>query len=242
MAEQVVVIIGVSALQGLGAKLARRFAQGGAHVFIGGRTREKLDAVADSIRAEDVEITPVVADATDPASVQGLFDEAASAGPIRLSIYNAGNNMPCDLLGMESDFFERCWRVACFGGFLFSQQALRHMVPNGEGTLLFTGGSAAIHGNPLLSAFGAAKAGLRALAKSLAREFQPQGIHVGHVVIDGDSSGDHSERGRPQLAQTLTEERRIDLEGVVYIYEMLHRQPRRAWSHEIDVRSFEQAF
>lgn len=150
--------------------------------------------------------------------------------------------MPGDFLTMEPDFFETCWRIACFGGFLFSQQALRHMAPNEEGTLLFTGASASMRGKPFFSAFTAAKAGLRALGQSLAREFGPKGIHVAHVVIDGAVDGDRINKGRPEVAEALGKVGLVDIEGIVDVYEMLDKQPSRAWTHEIDVRTATENF
>ena len=196
-----------------------------------------MDAEADGGKA-----TAVATDTTDPELVAALFERASASGVIDLAIYNAGNNTPGDYLTMEASYFEASWRVACFGGFLFSQQALRAMEPQGTGTLLFTGASASLRGKPFFAAFTAAKAGLRALAQSLAREFGPKGIHVGHIVIDGAIDGDRFNLGRPELSEQWGEDRRVDLTGIVDIYEMMYCQPARAWTHEIDVRTFAEEF
>ena len=143
--------------------------------------RPKVEAVADAIRAAGGQATAVVADTTDEASVTAFVEKAEAQGPIDLAIFNAGNNMPGNPLEMEAEYFETCWRIGCFGGFLFSREALRRMVPRGAGTLLLTGASASMRGKPNFAAFTSAKAGLRALGQSLAREFGPQGIHVAHV-------------------------------------------------------------
>jgi NAD(P)-dependent dehydrogenase (short-subunit alcohol dehydrogenase family) len=116
------------------------------------------------------------------------------------------------------------------------------MAPRGAGTLLFTGASASIRGKPDFAAFAAAKAGLRALSQSLAREFGPQGIHVGHVVIDGGINGDRLLRGRPGFAAKAGPDGLIGLPGIADLYQLLHNQPRDAWSHEIDVRTHKEAF
>lgn len=240
--DKVAVIIGVGPENGMGASLCRRFAATGYHVVVAGRTAEKIELVASSIRSSDGQATAVVCDATQADTLEELFATASGIGQVSLAIYNAGNNMPGDFLTMEADFFERCWRIACFGGFLFSQLALKHMAPNNEGTLLFTGASASMRGKPFFSAFTAAKAGLRALAQSLAREFGPQGIHVAHVVIDGAIDGDRINKGRPEVAEALGKDGLVDMEGIVDIYEMLERQPKRAWTHEIDVRTSTENF
>jgi len=236
------IVIGVGPEHGLGGVLGRRFARLGYHTFVAGRSQDKLDAVASTIRSQGGRATPVVADTTEEAVVISLFDRAEAEAPVEVAIFNAGNAMPGDLRTMETGYFELCWRIACFGGFLFGREAARRMAPRGRGTLLFTGASASMRGRPNFAAFAAAKAGLRALAQSMAREFQPQGIHVGHVVIDGGIAGDKIEQGFPQFAEALGEDGLIGLEGIADIYQMLHRQPRNAWSHEVDVRTFKESF
>jgi NAD(P)-dependent dehydrogenase (short-subunit alcohol dehydrogenase family) len=236
------VIIGVGPDRGVGARLCQRFAKLGHHVFVGGRTAAKVEEVAAQIRAAGGLATAVEVDATDESAIKRLFMTAEESGPVQVAIYNAGNNMPGSFLTMESSFFEKCWRIACFGGFLFAREGLNVMTPRGQGTLLFTGASASIRGKPNFAAFTAAKAGLRALAQSLAREFGPIGIHVGHVVIDGAVDGDRIRNGRPEIAAARGDDGLVDIEGIVDIYEMMHRQPRRAWSHEIDVRTFVEPF
>lgn len=240
--ERIAVIIGVGAEAGLGGTLCRRFAGEGYHVVAAGRTQANLDAVAGAINAGGGAATGIACDATDPASVAALFERASTLGPVKLAIYNAGNNMPGDFLAMEPEYFEACWRVGCFGGFLFGQQALKAMVPGRAGTLIFTGASASLRGKPFFSAFAAAKAGLRMVAQSLAREFGPQGIHVAHVVIDGAIDGDKINKGWPDIAESLGKERMVDLEGLADIFVMLEQQPPRAWTLEMDVRTAAETF
>jgi NAD(P)-dependent dehydrogenase (short-subunit alcohol dehydrogenase family) len=235
-------VIGVGAEQGLGAALCRRFARLGLHVVASGRTAEQIGRVAETIRQAGGAATPVRADATAEADVVALVRAAEAIGPIDVAVYNAGNNMPGDFLSMQADYFERCWRVGCFGGFLFAREVLRAMKPRGRGTLLFTGASASLRGKPFFAAFTAAKGALRNLAQSLAREFGPQGIHVAHVVIDGGIAGDRIIKGVPAFAEAKGEGGLVDLEGIADVYEHLVRQPRAAWSHEIDVRTHKEPF
>ena len=122
-----------------------------------------------------------------------LFDHAGA--DVDLAIYNAGNNTAGRILEMEADYFENSWRVVCFGGFLFGREALRRMVPQKRGTILFTGASASLRGRAGYGAFNSAKAGLRTFAQAMAKEYGPEGIHVGHVVVDGAVDGDKI-RGR----------------------------------------------
>jgi NAD(P)-dependent dehydrogenase (short-subunit alcohol dehydrogenase family) len=109
------------------------------------------------------------------------------------------------------------------------------MVPKGSGTLLFTGASASLRGRPGFGAFNSSKAGLRTLAQAMAKEYAADGIHVGHVVVDGAIGGEKIKKRFPETASR--EERLISIEGIVEAFAFLHKQPRRAWSFEIDVRT-----
>ena len=236
------VIIGVGPERGLGGTLCMAAAQQGLHVVVAGRTQEKLDAVVAGIKKAGGAGTAEVCDTRDESAVVALMAQAEELGPIDLAIYNAGNNMPGDFLEMEAGYFEQCWRVGCFGGFLFAREALKAMVPRETGCLLFTGASASMRGKPWFAAFTSAKGALRNLAQSLAREFQPKGIHVGHVVIDGGIYGEKIEQRVPEWYQELGEEGLIGLQGIADAYMYLYQQPRNAWTHELDLRTHVENF
>ena len=91
---------------------------------------------------------------------------------------------------MDASYFEISWKSCCFGGFLFGREALRYMFPKSKGTILFTGASASLRGRPNFWSFNSAKAGLRTLTQTMAKEYGPKGIHVGHVVVDGAIAGE----------------------------------------------------
>ena len=230
-------IIGVGPERGLGGYLSMGAARQGLHVVVAGRTQEKLEAVVAGIVRAGGEATAVVCDTRDEAEVMALVTQTEAIAPLDLAIYNAGNNMPGNFLEMEAGYFEQCWRVGCFGGFLFAREALKAMVPRQAGCLIFTGASASMRGKPMFSAFTSAKGGLRNMAQSLAREFQPQGIHVGHVVIDGGIYGEKIEDRLPEWYQKLGEEGLIGLQGIADAYLYLYQQPRNAWTHELDLRT-----
>ena len=138
---------------------------------------------------------------------------------------------------MEANYFENSWRVSCFGGFLFSREAVRRMLPNKRGTVLFTGASASLRGRANFGAFNSAKAGLRTLAQAMAKEYGPKGIHVGHVIIDGAIAGDKIMRRLPELAKKLGEDGMIKIEGIVDGYVYLYNQLPQAWTFELDLRT-----
>jgi NAD(P)-dependent dehydrogenase (short-subunit alcohol dehydrogenase family) len=227
------IVIGVGPDQGLGAQLCKRFAAEGLHVLVAGRTRAALDAVVADIVASGGRATAVVADATSEADTVALFDKAGA--DLELAIYNAGNNTAGKIIDMTAEYFEQSWRVVCFGGFMFGREAVRRMAPKGAGTLLFTGASASLRGRSGYGAFNSSKAGLRTLAQAMAKEYAGDGIHVGHVVVDGAIGGEKIKTRFPEAASR--EERLISIEGIVDGFVFLYKQPPRAWSFELDVRT-----
>ena len=238
------IVVGVGPEAGLGGALCARFAREGMHVFVAGRTADKVTRVAEAIRAAGGQATAVPCDTTRESEVHQLFERAATEGPGRLElvVYNAGNAAMGQLHDMDASSFESAWRVGCFGGFLVGRAAVQRMIPLGRGSVIFTGATASLRGKPATTAFAPAKAGLRSLAQSMARAYGPQGIHVAHVVIDGGIAGEKIIQGLPQYAEAMGEDGLISLDGLTDAYWFLHRQPRAAWTHELDVRTFKESF
>lgn len=240
---QTAVVIGVGAKKGLGAALCRRFAKAGFHVFAAGRTKKKLVDVVDEIKDSGGEATDWVCDATAEDQVVRLFDAADAHGSgLGVAIYNAGNNSRKPLLEMSATWFENTWRVACYGGFLCGREAARHLTPKSSGTILFTGATASIRGKPPFTAFASAKAGLRSLAQSMAREFGPTGVHVAHVIIDGGINGELLISRAPDLIQKRGEDGLLNIDSIAEAFWYIHRQPKTAWSFEIDLRPYKEPF
>ncbi len=241
------IVVGVGPDRGLGAQLCRRFAGMGLKVLVAGRTRAALDEVVANIDADGGRAEAVVTDATDERQVTDLFD--AAGDDLQLAIYNVGNNTPGRIADMDAAYFENAWRGGCFGGFLVGREAVRRFLaragaaddagstPFTRGTLLFTGASASLRGRANYGAFNASKGALRNLAQAMAKEYGPEGIHVGHVVIDGGIGGDKITRRFPEYAEQLGELGLISLEGIVDGYVYLYQQPPAAWTFEIDVRT-----
>ncbi|HXX10437.1 MAG TPA: SDR family NAD(P)-dependent oxidoreductase [Burkholderiales bacterium] len=246
MSKPVAIVFGVGAERGLGAALCRRFAGEGHHVLVLGRTGEKIDQVVGSIRNGGGSAEPITADVTKEADVARAFDRAFSPGagrePADLVVYNAGNNRKLDFRELAADVFEDFWRVGCFGGFLVGREAARRMVPLGRGTVLFTGASGSMRGKPGFAHFAAAKAGLRMIAQSMAREFGPQGLHVAHVIIDGGIEGDRLLQRRPELVKERGEDGLLGIDAIAETYWHIHRQGRSAWAHEVDLRPYKEPF
>ena len=246
MGKPVAMVVGVGAELGLGAALCRRFAEGGHHVFVAGRSADKIEQVVRTISSKGGSAEPVVTDTTREEDVIRLFDRAMSprAGfdPLDLVAYNAGNNRKLDFRELSAEMFEDFWRVGCFGGFLVGREAARRLVALGRGTILFTGASGSLRGKPGFAHFAAAKAGLRMMAQSMAREFGPQGVHVAHVVIDGGINGDRLRNNRPEIIKERGEDGLLGVDAIAETYWHIHRQPRSAWAQEIDLRPYKETF
>ncbi len=237
-------VLGVGAHAGLGAALCRRFAREGLSVFPLGRTAAAVEAVAADLRGAGARATAVAADCTRAGDVARAFEtvEAETGRPPRLVVYNAGNMAAGPLAEMEDGFFEATWRVCAFGAFLCGREAARRMVPAGGGTLLFTGATASLRARPPFTAFASAKAAERALAHGLAREFGPKGLHVAHVVVDGVIDGDQVNTRIPQLRERLGADGMLSVDALADAYWMLHAQHRSAWTLELDLRPYKEAF
>ncbi|MCY3820626.1 MAG: SDR family NAD(P)-dependent oxidoreductase [Gammaproteobacteria bacterium] len=228
------VVIGVGPEDGLGAQLCARFLRRGHHVFMAGRTGETLEALARTFGGR---ATAIATDATDESQVTALFDAVDAAdGELKLAIYNVGNNRPGPIADMESRYFERSLDVGIYGAFLFGREAVRRL-RQGGGTLIFTGASASLRGRANYGAFNASKGAQRALAQAMAKEYATDGVHVGHVVIDGPIGGEKIKKGLPEYAERLGEAGMISIQGIVDAYEFLYDQPPNAWTFELDIRT-----
>ena len=228
MADKVAVVVGAG--PGLGAALARRFADGGYRVAVARRQTDDIAGLAEEIGGK-----AYACDAADHTSVTALFDGvAADLGTPTLVSYNAGAYSPGSVLEITAEEFERCWRIGCLGGFNVGQAAARGMVDAGGGTLLFTGATAALRGGKGFANLAVGKFGLRALAQSMARELGPRGVHVAHLIIDGQIASDRpgyseAERGEDSVLKP---------EAIAEAAWFLHSQQRSAWTQELDLRPY----
>lgn len=232
------VVFGVGPVEGIGGAVAIRAAAGGLPVYMAGRHPDKMAAVATAIAAAGGAARAIACDATVKAEVDAVFDAVAADGrQPRLVVFNVGGNWPKSFLEITPEFLEGMWRQGPLAGTLVGQGAVRAMAGEG-GTVIFTGASASMRGRPLFAAFASAKAGLRMIAQSMAREFGPQGIHVAHVVIDGVVAGERVRGFLPGLVEGKGEDATLAPPDIAETYWQLHLQPRNAWTHELELRPF----
>jgi NAD(P)-dependent dehydrogenase (short-subunit alcohol dehydrogenase family) len=222
----------IGAGPGISASLARLLTGAGMQVALAARNVEKLAPLA----AETGALTYAV-DAVDTAAMAALFESVdAALGEPDLVIYNASGRARGKLAELDPETVRRSLEVSAFGGFLAAQQAARRMLPKRHGAIFFTGATASVKGFALSAAFAMGKFALRGLAQSAARELGPQGIHVAHFIIDG---GVRSE-ARPQPAETP--DSMLNPDSIAQTYLDVLRQPRDAWSHEVELRPWVETF
>jgi NAD(P)-dependent dehydrogenase (short-subunit alcohol dehydrogenase family) len=235
-------ILGVGSPRGLGAAAARAFAGAGYPVVIAGRDPGKLQLAAQSIAALGAVAALEIGDVTRADDVARFVARAESLGPLSLAVHNAGDNRPSPFLQIDPKVFEEHWRAHALGAFLLAQAALPAMLERQAGTLIFTGATASLRGRANFASFAAAKAALRMLAQSLAREFGPRGIHVAHVIIDGVIDGDRARGFIANADERFGEDGMLHPDRIAETYLMLHRQQRSAWTQELDLRPWSESF
>ncbi len=239
----VCLIVGVG--DGLGSALARAFAAEGHTVCMTRRARnlESLEALARSIAADGGSAHAYGVDARVEDEMTALFARIErDVGPLEVVIFNIGANVRFGIRETTTRVFTKVWEMACLAGFLAGREAANVMVPRGRGTVLFTGATASVRGRDGFAAFAAAKHGLRAVAQSMAREVGPQGIHVAHVVIDGAVDGVFTRQNRTDVESLLDQDVILKPEDIAAAYVNLHKQPRSAWTHELDLRPWRETW
>lgn len=220
----------------IGAAIVRKFAAEGFAVHAGRRNGDKLATLLGGA------VTGRSLDARQSEDVAAFLDEAEAQAPLALVVFNVGANVQFPLAETTDRLFRKVWEMACFAGLAAMREGARIMAPRGEGKIFVTGATAGLRGNPGYTAFAAAKAGLRLMAESAARELWPQGIHVAHLVID---AGVDTAWVRARVTERIGAEAlamQPDLlmppEAVAEAYWALYNQPRSAWTFEQVIRPY----
>lgn len=235
----------IGAGDGVGGAIAHAFALDGFETVITRRARnlDQLEARAESIRAAGGVVHARGVDARSEEETVALFQEVErDIGPIEVVVFNIGANVRFGIEETTSRVFQKVWEMACFSGFLAGREAAKVMAPRKRGTIIFTGATASLRGREGFAAFAAAKAGLRSVAQSIARELGPKGIHVAHVICDGPIDGVFSRENIPDLEQMLAEDRVLKPSEIAKNYLALHYQSRSAWTHELDLRPWSESW
>ncbi|WP_299770892.1 SDR family NAD(P)-dependent oxidoreductase [uncultured Pseudoteredinibacter sp.] len=237
MTEKQEVALVVGAGDAIGSAIARRFAEEGYTVVAVRRNGDKLQSLVSEIEAAGGNAHGWSVDARDEEAIIALFARIESeVGPLAVTVFNVGANVPMKILETSSRKFSKIWEMACFGGFLTGREAAKTMLPRGKGTIIFTGATASVRGAAGFAAFASAKHGLRALAQSMARELAPENIHVAHVVIDAAVDTQWIRENLLAHKQERPADDIVQPSSIAEAYVQLHRQPRDAWTFEMDLR------
>lgn len=234
-----------------GGAVARRFAREGYTACVTRRDAAALQPLLQAIRAEGGTAHGFGSDARKEEDVAALVEQIErDIGPIEVMVFNIGANVRTSILEETARRYFKIWEMACFAGFLNAREVARRMVARAGAepgkhrrqTIVFTGATASLRGGNGFAAFAGAKAALRALAQSMARELGPQGIHVAHVVVDGAIDTAFIRDNFPERYALKSEDGILNPDHIADAYWMLHCQPRDAWTHELDLRPYRENF
>ena len=227
----------------IGAAISEKFAAEGYRVFGGRRHGDELANLKARIEAAGGRFEGRSLDARQEDQVAAFLDAADADQPLVAVIFNVGANVNFGILETTERVFRKVWEMACEAGFFTGREAARRLLAHGGGSIFFTGATASLRGGVGYAAFASAKAGLRAVAQSMARELGPKNIHVAHLIID---AGVDTEFVRQRIVAARGEAALSDLpsdtlmapRSIAEAYWALHQQSRDAWTFELDLRPF----
>ncbi|MBR0757186.1 SDR family oxidoreductase [Bradyrhizobium jicamae] len=225
----------------IGAEIAKKFAAEGFTVFAGRRNGEKLEPLVKEVEAAGGAIFGRSLDARKEEEVISFLNDADKHAPLEVCIFNVGANVNFPILETTDRVFRKVWEMACWGGFLTGREAARLMVPRGGGHIFFTGATASLRGGSGFAAFASAKFGLRGVAQAMARELGPKNIHVAHLIIDSgvDTAWVRERREQMWGKEALDNpDLLMPPASVADAYWQLYRQPKSAWTFEMEIRPF----
>lgn len=242
-AKQACLVIGAG--DATGGAIGRAFAREGMVACLVRRPThaDALEALAQSIRDEANEAVALPADARDEDTMIALVDKIESEiAPIEVAVFNIGANVQFPITQTTARVYRKVWEMGCFAGFLMGREVAKRMLERGHGTIIFTGATASTRGREHLAAFAGAKHALRALAQSMARELGPHNIHVAHTIIDGAIDSHFIREMMPDVDAKRDAGAILDPDHIAQNYVMLHKQPRTAWTHELDLRPWKETW
>ncbi len=237
MADGSKAVLVVGAGDATGGAIARRFAREGYVACVVRRHEEQLAPLVAAIEGAGGRARAFGVDARKEEQIEALYDRIErEIAPVEVAVFNIGANVNFPIRDTTARVFSKVWEMACFAGFLTGREAAKRMVPRGRGSIFFTGATASMRGRSGFAAFASAKAALRALAQSMARELGPQGIHVAHLVIDAAIDTAWIRANFPERAALKDQQGIVAPDSIAETYWQIHCQPRDAWTHETELR------
>ncbi len=220
-----------------GSAIARRFAKEGHTICVARRSEEALQPLVHQIHEQGGKAIAFGLDARREDQVVSFFNRIeAEVGPIEVVVFNVGGNVKFPILETTAQKYFKVWEMCAMAGFLVGREAAKVMLQRERGTILFTGATASTRGGAGFSAFAGGKAALRALAQSMARELGPKGLHIAHVIIDGLIDTAFTQEHFAQRVAEVGPDGILNPDHIAEAYWYLHKQPRDAWTFELDLR------
>lgn len=224
----------VGAGPGISASVARKLAKRGYKIYLAARNTEKLSDLAIEVGGQ-----VLACDASEPDSVEAVFQQIPADETLAFALYNASARQRAPFLELDPEKVRNAIMVSGYGGFLVGFNAAKRMVPQRSGAIFFTGASASVKGYKNSAPFAMGKFALRGLAQSMARELHPQGVHVAHFVIDGGVRN----ASRPErVERSDNPDSMLDPDAIAESYMHVYDQPRSVWSWEMEVRPWVETF
>lgn len=238
MSEKKAVLV-VGAGDATGGAIARRFAREGYIACVTRRNADKLAPLVAQIEAAGGTAVPFGSDARNEDEVIKLVEHIErEIAPIEVAVFNIGGNVRFGITETTTRVYTKVWEMAALAGFLMGREVAKVMLPRERGSIFFTGATASLRGRDGFAAFAGAKHALRALAQSMARELGPQGIHVGHVIVDGAIDTAFIRETFPERYALKAQDGILNPDHIAENYWTLHAQPRDAWTFELDLRPY----
>lgn len=224
---------------GLGASLARAFARQGYAVGLFSRRAESSEPVAAQIRANGGNALVVPVDVTDrKAVIQAVDKIRAEIGAITVLAYNASGFGRGNFLDLDPEVIRQSFEVGTMGAVHLAQAVIPDMLKAGHGFISLTGATASLRGRAGFAPLAIAKSSLRILGQALAREFHPKGIHIVHIIVDGQIETPRLRARTPDRPADTTIPPDAIADAIIHAF----RQPKNAWTHEIDIRPYVENF
>lgn len=224
----------IGAGSGLSASLARLFHAKGVKVALAARGVDDLSDLAAETGASVHQC-----DASRREDIAALFADLDATGAPDIVVYNPSARVRGKITELDGDAVEKAIQITALGAFHAAQEAAKRMLPQGHGAILFTGATAGVKAYGGSTTFAMGKFALRALAQSLARELHPQGVHIGHFIIDGGIRNPN----RPERVEAADNpDSMLDPDAIAREYWNLLSQHRSCWSWEVDLRPWVETF
>lgn len=236
MSQEVCLIIGGG--DGLGRALASKFASEGCRIGLVSRSEKGSAAALAAARgiAGGDEAQFFQGDAREPQSIEEACRACAKElGTPTSLIYNVrGYYAPKPPLELSYDELLVNYREEVVGALAAAKAVVPAMIEAGAGSLIYSSATAALRGSRSNPLYALGKFGLRSLSQSLAKAYAGDGVHVVHVRLDCilDTPGIRS------VYSELDPEDMSNTDDVAETYYWLHRQPRSAWSNEVELRPY----